>query len=238
MLRSLPHPSESLRIACTTIPGSQDAEARTRSRSCSTWRRLTQLRVLPDTMGMKHFHVWVRSGRVFTMRPLLYESRHTATSVARRLRLNGADRLVLACEACPETRPSRRRPPRWGAIARRLAERFSRMSWALVTRGTRRLGFRYGGSRTARSSTAERAGSTSRPTSLERTPAEGRRAQAPARRGGRETRPHHQPALAAVGLGYPGAGPRRTTPTDASPRRSLGTARRVPDTASSRMPRT
>ena len=78
----------------------------------------------PIRWGMKHFHVWVRSGRVFTMRPLLYESRHTATSVARRLRLNGADRLVLGCEACPETRPSRRRPPRWGTIARRLAERF------------------------------------------------------------------------------------------------------------------
>ena len=50
-LRSLPHPSEPLRIACTGIPGSQDAEVRTRSRSCSTRRRLTQLRVLPDTMG-------------------------------------------------------------------------------------------------------------------------------------------------------------------------------------------
>ena len=46
-----PHPSESLRIACTGIPGSQDAEPGPRSRSCSTRRRLTQLRETPDTMG-------------------------------------------------------------------------------------------------------------------------------------------------------------------------------------------
>ena len=59
------------------------------------------------------------------MRPVPYESRHTATSVARRLRSNGADRLVLACEACPPTQPSKRRPPRWATIARRLAARFS-----------------------------------------------------------------------------------------------------------------
>lgn len=79
---------------------------------------------LPIREGVKHFHVWVRSGRVFTMRPRFYESRHTATSVARRLRPNAADRLVLGCEACPATRPSKRKAPRWGAIARRLAARF------------------------------------------------------------------------------------------------------------------
>ena len=41
--------------------------------------------ILPISKGVKHFHVWVRSGRVFHMRPRLHESRHTATSVARRL---------------------------------------------------------------------------------------------------------------------------------------------------------
>jgi len=61
---------------------------------------------------------------VFTMRPRLYESRHTATSVARRLRPNAADRLVLGCEDCPATRPSKRKAPRWGVVARRLAARF------------------------------------------------------------------------------------------------------------------
>ena len=61
---------------------------------------------------------------MFTMRPRLYESRHTATSVARRLRPTAADRLVLGCEDCPATRPSKRKAPRWGAVARRLAARF------------------------------------------------------------------------------------------------------------------
>ena len=79
---------------------------------------------LPIRRCMKHFHVWVRSGRVFTMRPRLYESRHTATSVARRLRPDGADRIVLACESCPTTRPSKRRPPRWPKVARTVAEHF------------------------------------------------------------------------------------------------------------------
>ena len=30
-----------------------------------------------------------------------------------RKRPNKADRLILACSSCPESRPSRRRPPRW-----------------------------------------------------------------------------------------------------------------------------
>ena len=71
---------------------------------------------------MAHFHVWTRSGRIFTMQPRVFASRHTATKVARRLRSNGADRLVLACEACPGPRPSKRRPPRWGVVARAVAE--------------------------------------------------------------------------------------------------------------------
>ena len=71
---------------------------------------------------MTHFHVWTRAGRIFTMRPRVFESRHTATKAARRLRPDGADRLVLACAACPESRPSRRRPPRWSVVARAVAE--------------------------------------------------------------------------------------------------------------------
>lgn len=88
--------------------------------SCGT--RLAQLRHEPDTEGMVHFHVWTRSGRIFTMQPRLFASRHTATKVARRLRPNGADRLVLMCESCPGPRPSRRRPLRWGVVARAVAE--------------------------------------------------------------------------------------------------------------------
>ena len=53
----------------------------------------------------RHFHVWTRAGKAFLMQERRFESRHTATSVARRVRPNGADRLVLACEDCPATKP-------------------------------------------------------------------------------------------------------------------------------------
>ena len=54
---------------------------------------------------------------LWAMRPRVFESRHTATKAARRLRPQAPDRLVLACETCPATLPSRRRPPAWGRIA-------------------------------------------------------------------------------------------------------------------------
>ena len=72
--------------------------------------------------GMTHFHVWTRAGRIFTMRPRVFESRHTATKAARRLRPDVADRLVLACLTCPKSRPSRRREPRWSMVARAVAQ--------------------------------------------------------------------------------------------------------------------
>ena len=56
-----------------------------------------------------------------TMRPRVFESRHTATKAARRLRPEAPDRLVQACEACPTPLPSRRRPPAWCRIARDVA---------------------------------------------------------------------------------------------------------------------
>ena len=69
-----------------------------------------------------HYHVWTRAGRIFTMRPREFESRHTATKAARRLRPNVADRLVLSCSECPTSKPSRRRAPRPAVIARAIAE--------------------------------------------------------------------------------------------------------------------
>ena len=69
-----------------------------------------------------HYHVWVRTGKIFSMRERVYESRHTATKAARRLRPDVADRLVLACEDCPRSRPSRRREPRWSVVARAVAQ--------------------------------------------------------------------------------------------------------------------
>ena len=58
------------------------------------------------------------------MAPRRFEVASTAYRWAAHQRTEKGDRLVLACEVCPETKPSRRRPPRWATIARRLAERF------------------------------------------------------------------------------------------------------------------
>ena len=82
---------------------------------------MAQLRHRPITRAMTHFHVWTRAGRIFTMRPRVFDSRHTATKAARRLRPDVADRLVLTCSKCPESRPSRRRQPRWAVVARTVA---------------------------------------------------------------------------------------------------------------------
>ena len=57
------------------------------------------------------------------MRPRLYESRHTATSAAKRLRPDAADRLVLACEQCLTTARSKRPRPSRAADAKFLAQR-------------------------------------------------------------------------------------------------------------------
>ena len=69
-----------------------------------------------------HYHVWTRAGKIFTMQERRFESRHTATKAARRRRANPADRLVLACSDCPTSKPSRRRSPRPGVVAKAIAE--------------------------------------------------------------------------------------------------------------------
>ena len=71
-----------------------------------------------------HYHAWLRSGRVFTMSSRRFEIQSTAHRWAAGQRPEKGDRLVLGCDACPATRPSKRRPPRWGSIARGLAARF------------------------------------------------------------------------------------------------------------------
>ena len=65
-----------------------------------------------------HYHVWLRNGRVFTMRPKRFDVRTTANKAAVKLRPNADERLVLACDDCPPTARSRRRPLRLSAIAR------------------------------------------------------------------------------------------------------------------------
>ena len=71
---------------------------------------------------MDHYHVWLRSGRTFLMQTRKYEARQTAVSVARKLRPNRVDRMVLGCDVCPASVRSKRRPAKWGRIAARMAE--------------------------------------------------------------------------------------------------------------------
>ena len=68
-----------------------------------------------------HYHAWVRSGRVFTMATRPFADRTTAHRWAAKQRPDKADRLVLQCEQCPPSRPSKRRTPRWATVARQVA---------------------------------------------------------------------------------------------------------------------
>ena len=56
-----------------------------------------------------------------TMQGRAFEDRTTAHKWATRQRPVKTDRIVMACDGCPEVHRSRRRPPRWGDVARRLA---------------------------------------------------------------------------------------------------------------------
>ena len=71
-----------------------------------------------------HFHIWTRCGRIFSLLERRYNTKQAALQAATKLRPDAAYRMVRACVECPTTKPSKRRQPRWGAIARRLAERF------------------------------------------------------------------------------------------------------------------
>ena len=65
-----------------------------------------------------HYHAWFRAGRVFTMQGRVFSARTTCHKWAAKQRPAKEDRLVLACSKCPESRPSRRRPIRWGHVAK------------------------------------------------------------------------------------------------------------------------
>ena len=80
-----------------------------------------------------HYHAWLRSGWIFTMQTRRVADRTVAHKWASRQRPTKADRVVMACEQCPATRPSKRRPPRWALVARNLAARFSIDANALRT---------------------------------------------------------------------------------------------------------
>lgn len=74
---------------------------------------------LPPPPSRAHFHVWLRSGRVFTMRLKRYASQPVAHRAAAKLRPDPADRMVRQCTCCPVTQRSKRpaREPRIAAVA-------------------------------------------------------------------------------------------------------------------------
>ena len=79
---------------------------------------------IPESSAASTFapvRMTLRSGRVYTMVARPYAVASTAHRYAEKLRPDKGDRLVLACEACPTTRPSKRRPMRWATVARQVA---------------------------------------------------------------------------------------------------------------------
>ena len=76
---------------------------------------------LPPMMD-KHYHIWVRSGVIFMFKAKRYKSRAHANKVAAEMRADPEDRMVRACVKCPESRRSKRQPPRWPRVATAMAE--------------------------------------------------------------------------------------------------------------------
>ena len=67
-----------------------------------------------------HYHAWFRAGRIFTMQARIFSDRTVGHKWAARQRPEKDDRLILACVGCPVSRPSRRRPIRWGHVAKAI----------------------------------------------------------------------------------------------------------------------
>ena len=81
----------------------------------------------------KHFHGWLRSGRVFVMSPKVFTDRIACHRWVKRQRPEVDDRLVLACSNCPTSQPSRRRPVRWGHVAKALGVELESLRAAIET---------------------------------------------------------------------------------------------------------
>lgn len=62
-------------------------------------------------MPTPHYHIWYRSGRVFTLSPRRYSDRSNAAKVAREKQPDPDRRMVRACTDCPVSARSKRRPP-------------------------------------------------------------------------------------------------------------------------------
>ena len=81
----------------------------------------------------RHFHAWFRSGRVFVMQTRSFSDRTVGYRWAAKQRQAKEDRLVLACVSCPVSRKSRRRPIRWGHVARELGVTLPALRAAIET---------------------------------------------------------------------------------------------------------
>ena len=80
-----------------------------------------------------HFHAWFRVGRVFTMNARVFNDRTVGYRWAAKQRPAKEDRLVLACVSCPVSRKSRRRPIRWGHVARAVGVKLPALRAAIET---------------------------------------------------------------------------------------------------------
>ena len=80
-----------------------------------------------------HYHAWFRAGRIFTMQARKFSDRTVAYKWAAKQRPEKDDRLILACVACPISRPSRRRAIRWGHVARVLGIELPALRAAIET---------------------------------------------------------------------------------------------------------
>ena len=85
------------------------------------------------TEAAPHYHAWFRAGRIFTMHARRFGDRTVAHKWAARQRPSKDDRLILACVACPVSRPSRRRPIRWGHVAKALGVELPALRAAIET---------------------------------------------------------------------------------------------------------
>ena len=83
-----------------------------------------------------HFHVWLRSGRVFTMVTTAYRTRQAAQKEATKRRPDRSARMVLTCAACPPSARSKRPPIRWARVAAALGVEVSALkaAWDLETK--------------------------------------------------------------------------------------------------------
>ena len=68
-----------------------------------------------------HFHAWIRTGKMFSMRERQHRTRQAALQTAVKLRADPTDRMIRACTECPRSAPSRRRS-KWPAIIATLAQ--------------------------------------------------------------------------------------------------------------------